>query len=86
MVEGNILISTSISVLQHSTFVFKPTNFLLFVKLFGNIAMTHFLFNMNFHFCSIQNPLGDIDNITVNNKGLMENEILETLANNMNFT
>ena len=48
--------------------------------------MTHFLFNMNFHFCSIQNPLGDIDNITVNNKGLMENEILETLANNMNFT
>ena len=84
MVEGNILISTSISVLQHSTFVFKPANFFLFVKLFENIAMTHFLFNMNFH--SIQNPLGDIDNITVNNKGLMENEILETLANNMNFT
>nr|CAH0101937.1 unnamed protein product [Daphnia galeata] len=44
--------------------------------------------NINKHLrvATFYNPLGDIDNITVNNKGLMENEILETLANNMNFT
>ncbi|XP_046640832.1 glutamate receptor ionotropic, delta-2-like isoform X2 [Daphnia pulicaria] len=42
--------------------------------------------NKHLRVATFYNPLGGIDNISVNNKGLMENEILETLAYHLNFT